>query len=93
MGGISSMYNLIKRLKKAKPKSGLDKHSHSFNSRQGTVKDTSTMRASPQRGSLPSSKANESQSLHRGKKQSERFKEESGYFKKDRRKSKQDRRK
>lgn len=92
MGVISSIGRIIKRLKKAKPKSGLDKHSHSFNSRQGTVKDTSTMRSSPQRGSLPSSKLNDSQSLHRGKKQSERFKKESGYFKKDRRKSKKDRR-
>ena len=83
MALLKAVGDILKKLKNPKPKSGLDKQSHSFNSRQGTDKDTSTMRASPQRGSLPSSKANNSQSLHRGKKQSEGFKD-SGHF--DRRK-------
>ena len=85
-----------KHLAKAASKTKKDKHSHSFNSRQGTDKDTSTMRASPTtmspHGVYKYGVDDSSKSLHRGKKQSERFKKESGYFKKDRRKSKQDRR-
>ncbi len=90
MGAISSIGRILAKLKKAKSKSGLDKNAHSFNSRQGTVKDTSDMVAYPRRDGYIDDRY--SKSLHRGKKQSERFKEESGYFKKDRRKSKKDRR-
>jgi hypothetical protein len=91
MALLKAVGDILKKLKKPKPTSGynpkLDKQSHSFNSRQGTDKDTSTMRASPttkSQGIYKYGVDDRSKSLHRGKKQSEGFKE-SGHF--DRRKS------
>ena len=91
MALLKAVGDILKKLKKPKPTSGynpkLDKQSHSFNSRQGTDKDTSTMRASPTTKSQGIYKYGvdaRSKSLHRGKKQSEGFKD-SGHF--DRRKS------
>lgn len=83
---------VLQRLKRKQKEEKNKNNPNRYGGKSATPKDTSSMRTSPKAGSLPSSKVKHSQSIQRGKKQSERFKKESGYFKKDRRKAKQDRR-
>lgn len=85
---------VLRRLKRKQKEERrrIKKNPNRYGGTSATPKDTSSMRTSPKDGSLPSPKVKHSQSIQRGKKQSEGFKKESGYFKKDRRKAKQDRR-